>query len=237
MGNIFVRRAQGIIGAGKSTFLRCLESQLGKRVLVVQEPVDLWRSLPCAVNPSGPPHNLLETYYSSPDKFAMQFQTFSLSTRMAALHEALVSVDRMRPADRPAIILVERSSGGDACFARMLYHDGLIDAAWFSAYDFMRLGYERVVGPVDGMIYIEVDTDTAMARLQARARGEEVVAVSTEYQRRLAEEIARWLESERRPVLRLDATLWDSELQTGGPALTDTVTSFATRVAALRRCA
>jgi hypothetical protein len=113
-------------------------------------------------------------YPADPDKYAAPFQTFTLATRIAALTDALESVASMAPEDRPSVIIVERSSGGDACFARMLHDDGLIGDDWYSAYCFIKAGYERLVPDADGIIDMGVPVSVAMKRLQVRARGEEV---------------------------------------------------------------
>ena len=210
---------EGLIGAGKSTLLSRVKEQLGARVHIVQEGVALWRALPNARKEAGDEekektHNLLASYYAEPDKYAVPFQVFTLATRVQALHEALAHVATLPLGEQPEFLLVERSSGGDACFATMLHTDGTIDDAWFSAYTYMRALYARFVPEVDGIIDMDVPVEAAMTRLYTRARGEEV-GVSPAYQARLATTIRKWLDAETegkektKPIMRLDQAALD----------------------------
>lgn len=194
---------EGLIGAGKSTLLRVMERMLGTRVLVIQEDVELWRALPDPHNPTMR-HNLLEQYYKDAAKLAMPFQTFIVATHVTALTNALADIATRAEHERPDVILVERSSGGNACFAHMLFEDGMIDAAWYAAYNHMRTLFARFVPDADGIIDMNVDVDTAMERLHQRARGEEV-GVSPAYQAHLFRTIKTWLDNETRPVLTLSS--------------------------------
>ena len=192
---------EGIIGAGKSTFLRTMQRELGMRVHIVQEKVELWRALPDP-HDAARTHNLLDQYYKDAAKLAMPFQTLTIATHVNALADALHAVESLPKHERPHIVLVERSARGNACFAHMLHEDGVIDNAWYAAYTYMRTLYARFVPDVDGVVDLHVDVDTAMDRLHERARGEEV-GVTTAYQTHLSRTIQGWLDTEVCPVLTL----------------------------------
>lgn len=194
---------EGVIGAGKSTLLRRLKEALGPRVVVVQEEVELWRALPEPTGNGAQRHNLLQAYYDDAEKYAVPFQAFTLATRVAALDRALADVGT-----DVELVLVERSSGGDACFATMLHAEGVIDDAWFAAYHYVRALYARFVPDVDGIIDMGVPVEVAMARLHERARGEEV-GVTADYQVRLHDTIRAWLASETKPVMCLRPAEWE----------------------------
>lgn len=211
---LLILSVEGVIGAGKSTLLSTMAKALGRRVWIVQEGVDLWRALP---DPDGRTHNLLDYYYTEPAKYAMPFQTFTLATRVTALADALAAISALPRESAPDLVLVERSSSGDACFAQMLAEEGVIDAAWYAAYKYVRALYSRFVPDVDGIIDMNVDVDTAMTRLHERARGEEV-GVTAAYQAHLLRTIRGWLTIERRPVLTLNAAEWDGSHVDDGKA-------------------
>jgi hypothetical protein len=154
-----------------------------------------------------------------------------LATRIAALTDALDSVAGMAPEDRPEVIIVERSNGGDACFARMLHDDGLIGDDWYSAYCYVKAGYERLVPDADGIIDMNVPVSVAMQRLRVRARGEEV-SLPSAYQAHLYDTISGWLKTEGRPVLVLDPAEWEGKHAdaASAAALGERVMAFAARI-------
>lgn len=205
---------EGLIGAGKSTLLAAMARTLSARVAVIPEKVALWRALPNDDGTRAPrdgdaTHNLLQRYYDDPAKYAVPFQAFALATRVAALDDTLKELQLLPPSMMPEVVLVERSPDGDACFATMLHNDGVVDAAWYSAYHYVKRLYARFVPPVDAFIDMNVGVDTAMARLQERARTEEV-GVTDVYQRHLFTTLRKWLAAERRPVLTLLPAMWEA---------------------------
>lgn len=69
---------EGNIGAGKTTFLRLLNENLGLPFEIVPEPVDDWQHF------SGETQNinLLELFYKEPKKYGYIFQSFCFYSRL-----------------------------------------------------------------------------------------------------------------------------------------------------------
>ena len=66
---------EGIIGAGKSTVMPALASYLqstGLQTICVPEPVDRWR-------------DMLQLFYSDPQRYGAVFQTYVVTTRARAV--------------------------------------------------------------------------------------------------------------------------------------------------------
>ena len=193
---------EGIIGAGKSTLLKALKRHMGDSVLVVPECVDLWRALPDAQDPSQT-HNLLDAYYQHRE-CAIQFQMFVLLTRAEALKKALCEAEKTKSI---RFVLIERSSGGDACFVQLMAKQHIVSHAWASAYEHARGIIDSFLPPVDGYINLDVGTETSIKQIETRGRSEER-CVTSDFQNALAEIITRWLAEERDrglPILHLSA--------------------------------
>lgn len=102
---------EGNIGAGKSTLIEILASELSTqypKIVTVLEPVELWKS-------SG----ALKDFYSDIEGKAYEFQTFAFSTRIIELREKW---DKFPDAD---LYVIERSPYSDRyIFLEMLYQAG-----------------------------------------------------------------------------------------------------------------
>lgn len=226
-----VLSVEGVIGAGKSTLLGTLREHLGDDVLVVPESVGLWQAMP----DGDATHNLLAEYYRDPGRYAVPFQVLTLATRADALQRAMREVDAMWPWRRPRLVVTERSLDGDAVFADMLRADGAIPPPWYAAYRYMHALYGRLAPDADGVVDMGVPPEVATRRLRERNRSEEA-GVDDAYQRRLHASMERWLEGERRPVLRLSAAVWEGSHRDDGVgrSLARHVLAFAEQVGRAR---
>ena len=83
---------EGNIGAGKTTILKLINKHF-KDVELVEEPVKQWQNL------GG--MNLLDSFYSDPQRWGFSFEFYSMLTKIQALLKAAES-------DKP-IIIIERS--------------------------------------------------------------------------------------------------------------------------------
>ena len=83
---------EGNIGAGKTTILKLIAKNF-KDVEFVEEPVKEWQNL------GG--MNLLDSFYSNPQRWGFTFEFYSMLTKIQALLKAADS-------DKP-IIIIERS--------------------------------------------------------------------------------------------------------------------------------
>jgi thymidylate kinase len=164
----------GIIGAGKSTFVveaTRLLRELGVRCVPVLEPTHVWATL-------GYPGKL----YDNMKENAYAFQVLAVSTRRAALRNA------MRENDGTAdVYLVDRSPNGDACFERVLHDDGYISTERHCEFIVWKDDWRDVLLASDATIVgILLDTtpDVAMERLSRRETSD-AGRVTLEYEKRL----------------------------------------------------
>jgi deoxyadenosine/deoxycytidine kinase len=205
---------EGILGAGKSTLLRAVKELGGDAVLVVPECVDLWRALPGhstqepldapAPTPTPTTFNILELYYADPVHGALPFQVLVLLTRARALRSALKEAAASAGAIK--FVFVERSSGGDACFAHVSAQRGLMPPPWLAVYEFARAELDALLPRVDAHVHLDLCVNAATERVEQRSRPEER-GVTVEYQRMVEAGLARWLSNRARdvPVLTLNA--------------------------------
>lgn len=167
----------GLIGAGKSTFLSYLERE-GYEVL--QEPLDQWRAL-------DGQFNLLEDFYRDPDRYGTVFQMFTLITRWIQFDGWRDRSARgrgrasLRANPRPDLLFIERGVLGDSVFAEVMFRRGTISAAWKAVYDATFQQICRSMPPIAQVLWIDTRPEDALARMRERNRGEEVAGVSLEY--------------------------------------------------------
>jgi deoxyadenosine/deoxycytidine kinase len=161
---------EGIIGVGKTTYIRNLADTLrrsGLSVVVISENVKLWRD-----------RGYLAAFYKEPARRAYSFQTMTFVTRAVAYREAI-----RQPAD---VYICERSFFSDRHIFGAMLRDDMEGAAhvYDQWYDFAE--QQRVVPADTVTIYLRADVATCQRRVRARARSEESL-VGDEYQQRLAD--------------------------------------------------
>lgn len=168
---------EGNIGAGKSTFLRVINSYLNAQM--VYEPHTKWQ------NVSG--HNLLEQFYKDTQRWAYTFQTYAFITRIIELEKS--SKNTQWP-----ITISERSVYSDRyCFALNCFETGLMNALEWKLYQewFEWLVDSYTVKP-SGFIYLQTDPEVCYERLLKRNRSEET-GVSLGYLESLHKKHESWL--------------------------------------------
>ncbi|KAL9664758.1 hypothetical protein QQ045_020165 [Rhodiola kirilowii] len=175
---------EGNISVGKSTFLQRIANEtieLRDLVEVVPEPVNKWQDI-------GPDHfNILDAFYSEPQRYAYTFQNYVFVTRVMQERESSSSIKPLR--------LMERSVFSD----RMVFVRAVHEAKWMnemeiSIYDSW---FDPVVSVLPGLIpdafiYLRASPDTCHKRMLLRKRAEEG-AVSLDYLRDLHEKHESWL--------------------------------------------
>jgi deoxyadenosine/deoxycytidine kinase len=161
---------EGNIGAGKSTFIETLKQKYKdcNQVLFLQEPVDVWES----VKQNG--KNMLELYYSNPNKYAFAFQIMAHTTRLQLIRKAVDDVITNKPQIKT--IIMERSLEADReIFAKMLYHDGVLQHTEYQIYCMMSNNGLQDFS-MDGIIWLTTDADECSRRIKMRNRkGEETI--------------------------------------------------------------
>ncbi|KVH98750.1 Deoxynucleoside kinase [Cynara cardunculus var. scolymus] len=172
---------EGNISVGKTTFLKRIANEtleLQDLVEIVPEPIDKWQDI-------GPDHfNILDAFYSEPQRYAYTFQNYVFVTRVMQEKESSSGIKPLR--------LMERSVFSDRMMEISIYD------SWFDPV------VSSLPGLVpDGFIYLRASPDTCHKRMMLRKREEEG-GVSLEYLRGLHEKHESWLlpfESENHGIL------------------------------------
>ena len=145
---------EGIIGGGKTTLAELLARELGLRL--IQEPVE--------TNP------YLDKFYIDPKRWAFSMQVELLHRRFAM--QKLASYEATGEGGYVGAVL-DRGLPGDRVFAKLHMMEGnMAGIEWETyerAYDVMSCS---LVSP-SLMIYLDVEPEVALHRVQARARGAE----------------------------------------------------------------
>ena len=129
---------EGNIGAGKTTIMKIISSHFHD-VEFVEEPVSQWQNLGGV--------NLLDAFYSDPQRWGFSFEFYSMLTKIQALLNAANS-------DKP-IIIIERSILSNKVFMDLSNELGKLDKMEYcmllNTYNFY---LEHVYPQLAGIIYI-----------------------------------------------------------------------------------
>lgn len=178
---------EGNIGAGKSTFVEMLKKKYKDRndILFLQEPVDVWST----ITQNG--KSMLELFYAEPKKYSFAFQIMAFTTRLKSIKKALLEAS-MKGIH---IIFMERSLDADKnIFAKMLYHDGLMEHCMYQIY--MQMSEEGLMKYMaDGIIWLNIPPETCKERIVKRGReGEENIDI--EYLQKCDSYHKEWLSAD-----------------------------------------
>jgi len=157
----------GIIGAGKSSFVKHLSRITG------------WTAFyePVKTNP------YLEKFYADMPRYALEMQIFLLAKRFEA-HQKINWLEEP--------VIQDRTIYEDTLFAKILHDLGHIDNLGYATYKRLFHIYKRYLVYPDVLIYLNVSPQVALERTRKRARpGEE--SVSLAYLTRLYEEYEVWI--------------------------------------------
>ena len=167
---------EGNIGAGKSTFLKMLQSYLD--ICPVFEPNQRWQ------NVGG--ENLLDKFYKDTNRWAYTFQSYAFVSRVMEYDLAAESTTK-------SVLISERSVFSDRyCFAENSFEMGVMDHLEWQLYKewFNWLVYRYVTLPT-GFIYLKTDPVVCFDRMHIRSRSEEA-AVSLNYLELLYQKHEKW---------------------------------------------
>jgi deoxyadenosine/deoxycytidine kinase len=159
----------GLIGAGKSEYLKMIRQKMtekGWSVTEVQEPVERWRQC-----------GMLDRFYQDPKRWGYHFQT-------KAFHDRIMeNIDMFEKyGSQSDVFILERSPFTDTLFMEMLHESKTVDDLEMQHYrEWWNMWYRIMPYKLDLFIYLRPDVDVCMDRLKNRARGEEK-GVSKEYQ-------------------------------------------------------
>jgi deoxyadenosine/deoxycytidine kinase len=152
----------GIIGAGKTT--------LGDYISKVSNTL-FYQELPDE-GQERLTQNMLDLFYEAPSRWSGMTQVMFLTQRFKILKEA----DQM-----DAWCLFDRSIYGDEIFAYNLYKRNEMTKEEFSIYQLLLKTFIEETSPPHLLIYLDVDVNTAMKRIEKRDRSTESSGISKDY--------------------------------------------------------
>src|SRR5690554_4229221 len=144
-----------VVGAGKTVYMEMLSKEM--KIACYQEPVQ--------DNP------ILDKFYYDRKRYSFPLQIYFLNRRFDMLKKAAKS-------GKP--VLMDRSIYGDMIFAKLLYEEGSMEKEEYMLYrDLLTNMLDHVEAP-KLMIYLKIDTDSAIERIRKRGRDYEQI-VEREY--------------------------------------------------------
>lgn len=149
----------GNIGVGKSTILDLLKGILASSLFkFITEPVDTWTSIKDSNNV-----NVLEHFYTNPQRYAFNLQVLAFITRLTQLQNALKRDN--------SIIITERSLEEDRyIFAEHLTEAGFITEIEMKSYEYW---FDTQAILPDLNIFLKASPETCYERIKKRNRPEE----------------------------------------------------------------
>ena len=188
---------EGNIGAGKTTILKLIAKNF-KDVEFVEEPVKEWQNL------GG--MNLLDSFYSNPQRWGFSFEFYSMLTKIQALLKAADS-------DKP-IVIIERSILSNKIFMDLSNELGKLDKMEYcmlmNTYDFY---LQNIYPQLSGIIYLDTPVDECIKRITKRNRGEEC-NIEKSYLEAIKRKMDELANSSTLIVIRIDG-LYNLERDTG----------------------
>lgn len=168
---------EGGIGAGKSTFLKVVNTFLNAQV--VYEPHTKWQDI------GG--ENLLERFYEDTKRWAYTFQSYAFVTRVLEREKAALI-------NKHPFQILERSVFSDRyCFAKNCYELGLMtELEWKLYQEWFEWLVSNYMPKPSGFIYLQTDPIVCYKRLLKRNRQEET-NVTLEYLQLLHDKHEKWL--------------------------------------------
>lgn len=173
-----------VVGAGKTMYMEMLSEALN--VPCFEEPV--------LNNP------LLDKFYYDRKKYAFPLQIFFLNRRFEMLKKAAAE-------ERSTIM--DRSIYGDMIFAKLLHDEGNMGEDEFQLYRELLANMLDHVAAPKLMIYLKIDTDTAIARIQKRGRDYEQIVERAYWENLNKEYDAYFSAYNLSPLLIIDAAAYD----------------------------
>ena len=144
---------EGNIASGKSTFLDYAKKKYGEKIEIIKEPLDKWQ------NVNG--ENLLEKFYTDPQRWAFAFQVYAQFTLMSRHKDSNIT-------------FMERSIlSGRYCFVENLFKNKLLTTLEYNILDSLFEDCIRDTDFLDHTIYLKTEPEAAMKHLQLRNRKEE----------------------------------------------------------------
>ena len=184
---------EGNIGAGKTTILNIIAKHF-KDIEIVDEPVKQWQNI------SG--NNLLNLFYSDPQRWGFSFEFYSMLTKTQGLLKALDS-------EKP-IIITERSLLSDKIFIDLSKELGKLNKMEYhmlmNTYDFY---LQNIYPPLTGIIYLDTPVEQCVKRINKRNRLEESNIKKT-YLEAIKKKLDELVKSSSMLIIKIDG-IYDCE--------------------------
>jgi deoxyadenosine/deoxycytidine kinase len=196
---------EGTIGSGKTTFAREVGARLKLRV--IEEPV---------TENGANPNPYLELFYQDQPKYAFGMQVFLLHKRY--IMQRLAADEATGVGGYQGAIL-DRSLSGDRVFAKLHLDAGNITPLDWQTYEMAYNFMARTLLPPTLLVFLDVQPETAYARMQARDRKAEA-GVPLKYLQQLRvgyQELLQEAESGLMPwahAVRVARLVWDPDTVT-----------------------
>lgn len=188
---------EGNIAAGKSTFVKLLESE-DDAWTVTPEPVDLWQNVKeDKENPqkqSG--GNLLDMFYTDIKRWSYTFQTYSLVTRLRLMMNP-VEVNLSKTNSAPVRFYERSIHSVKHIFAKHCNEHGNMNDTEWNIFAEQNDYYVKTVPEcqLNGIIYLRAGPKVCYDRMLKRGRPEES-GVSLEYLTSIHQKHEEWLNFE-----------------------------------------
>lgn len=176
----------GIIGAGKSTVGRFLSEHYN--IPLFEELKDDGRE--------SLAQRMLDRFYADQSRWSAIIQVMFLNDRFRDIK--LVDA-------KDEVAIFDRSIYGDEVFARTIHSRGQMTKDEFSIYHELLHNMLNHIKPPELLIYLDVTVDTAMDRINKRARSTEADAIPRDYMRDLRAHYEEWYQAFNLcPKIRID---------------------------------
>ena len=186
----------GIIGAGKSTVGRFISESLN--IPLFEELKDDGKD--------SLAQRMLDLFYEDQTRWSAIIQVMFLNDRFKDLKRIEADGD---------FAVLDRSIYGDEIFAKTIHERGQMTADEFEIYRDLLHNMLQHINPPQVLVYIDVTVDTAMARINKRARSTEGDLIPRDYMEDLRRNYELWYEQFNLcPKVRID--LNDSALDEDG---------------------
>ena len=184
---------EGNIGAGKTTIMKIIGNYFTS-VEFVEEPVKQWQNL------GG--MNLLDAFYTDPQRWGFSFEFYSMLTKIQALLNAANS-DKQ-------VIVIERSILSNKIFMDLSHELGKLSDMEYkmllTTFDFYLL---HVYPQLSGIIYLDTPVDECIKRITKRNRGEEC-SIERSYLQSIKDKLDLLANNSTINVIRIDG-MYDCE--------------------------
>lgn len=177
----------GIIGAGKSTVGKYLNQALD---------IPLYEELKEDGKEETLAQRMLDRFYSDQERWSAIIQVMFLNDRFK-------DIKKIDASEENAII--DRSIYGDEIFAKTIHDRGQMATDEFNIYRDLLHNMLQHINVPDVLVYIDVSVDTAMNRINKRARSTEADLIPRDYMEDLWGNYEAWFEAfDLCPKVRID---------------------------------